>query len=182
MHIGFLTEDKGVRETLVALAAAIRAGVPAHLVLVGEGGFLGALKRVVKALGLAPHVTATGWQPPDMFPSLPAAADLGVVLRTPTAGETSAAVVRFLACGTPVAASAYQQFLEWPVAAVPRVTPGPGAPAELARLLARAASERRNGRWAERRRQARTAYEAGHRPECTAEDMVAFLGSVAAAG
>ena len=97
-------------------------------------------------------------------------------LRTPTAGETSAAVIRFLAAGTPVAVGASRQFLEWPEEAVPRLTPGPSAAAELARLLALASSGGKA--WIERRRAARAAYEANHRPADAAEAIIAFLATL----
>jgi glycosyltransferase involved in cell wall biosynthesis len=181
MHLGFLTKDKGLRQTLAAVVGAVRAGAPVHLVLVGEGDYLGTVDSMVCSLGLESRVTATGWQPEEVFPRLPAAADLGVVLRNPSAGETSAAVVRFLACGTPVAASAYPQFLEWPEQAVPRVTPGPGASAELARLLITSAAERGTSAWSKRREVARATYERMHRPACTAEAMLEFLAALAAA-
>jgi len=121
-------------------------------------------------------VRETGWRAPEAFPAIPAAADLGVVLRTPSAGETSAAVVRFLAAGTPVAVSGLRQFLEWPEEAAPRLTPGPSAPAELARLLA---SVRKDSKaWDARRLAARAAYESNHRPADAAADIIEFLGKL----
>ena len=63
-----------------------------------------------------------------------------------------------------------------PDAAAPRVTPGPPAPAELARLLAEASI---NGEpWSHRRTAARSAYEAAHRPSEVAEQMIEVLGEV----
>jgi glycosyltransferase involved in cell wall biosynthesis len=173
MHLGFLTPEKGLRDVLTGLAAAIRTGVPARLVLVGEGIGMDAIIAAGEAVGIADRLTATGYLARERFPTAPAAADLGVVLRTPSAGETSAAAVRFLACGTPVAVGGVHQFLEWPEAAAPRVTPGPPAPAELARLLAEAASG--GGGWSHRRSAARTAYEAVHRPADVAEQMIDAL-------
>jgi hypothetical protein len=66
-----------------------------------------------------------------------------------------------------------KQFLEWPESAAPRITPGPPAPAEIARVLGEAAS--RGAGWEERRRAARAAYETGHRPADTARKMIEFL-------
>ena len=172
MHLGFLTSEKGLSEVLTGLAAALRMGVKAKLLLVGEGQNARDVLDAAAAIGLADHVTATGWMPHDRFLRAPAAADLGVVLRTPSAGETSAAVIRFLACGTPVAVGGLKQFLEWPETAAPRLTPGPSASAELARLIANAAD--RAG-WDLRRRAAREAYEADHRPSDTARAMMGFL-------
>ena len=176
MHLGFLTPEKGLEQILAGLAAAARAGVPVKLVLVGEGKGMDAIHAAAGAAGVGGMVTATGWIAPETFPAVPAAADLGVVLRTPTAGETSAAVVRFLAAGTPVAVGGLRQFLEWPEDATPRLTPGPSAPAEIARLLA---SARTDGEaWERRRRAARAAYEANHRPSDAAEAIVEFLATL----
>jgi glycosyltransferase involved in cell wall biosynthesis len=177
MHLGFLTQEKGLEQILTGVAAASRVGVPVRLLLVGEGKGMDALRAAATSAGVARVITETGWVSPESFPAIPAAADLGVVLRTPTAGETSAAVVRFLAAGTPVAVGGTRQFLEWPVEAAPRLTPGPAAPAELARLLASA--WKGGERWQERRRAARAAYEANHRPADAAEAMVNFLATLA---
>jgi glycosyltransferase involved in cell wall biosynthesis len=177
MHLGFLTPEKGLEQILAGIAAATRAGVPVRLLLVGEGKGMGAVRAAAAAAGVDGLVSATGWVAPEAFPAIPAAADLGVVLRTPTAGETSAAVVRFLAAGTPVAVGASRQFLEWPEEAAPRLTPGPSAPAEIARLLAWA---RKGGKaWEKRRRAARAAYEANHRPADAAGAIVDFLANFA---
>jgi glycosyltransferase involved in cell wall biosynthesis len=173
MHLGFLSPEKGLSDVVTGVAAAVRAGVPARLVLVGEGRGVDDLLTAAARTGIGDRVGATGWLPPGVFLRVPAAADVGVVLRTPSAGETSAAVVRFLACGTPVAVGGTNQFLEWPESAAPRITPGPPAPAEIARVLGEAAA--RGAGWEERRRAARAAYEKGHRPADTARQMIEFL-------
>jgi glycosyltransferase involved in cell wall biosynthesis len=176
MHLGFLTPEKGLEQIVTGIAAANRAGVPVRLLLVGEGKGTDVLRSAAAAAGVDGQVKATGWVDPEAFPAIPAAADLGVVLRTPSAGETSAAVVRFLAAGTPVAVGASRQFLEWPEDAAPRITPGPSAPAELARLLA---SAWKGGKaWEKRRNAARAAYEASHRPSDAADAIVEFLSSL----
>ncbi|NOZ79746.1 MAG: glycosyltransferase family 4 protein [Acidobacteria bacterium] len=177
MHLGFLTPAKGLEAVLAAVSAATRMGSAVRLVLVGEGR---AAEGVQQAARIGDRVSATGWVPYETFLSLPAAADLGVVLRSPSAGETSAAVVRFLACGTPVVVGGLHQFLEWPQSAVARVTPGPGRPAELARVLVRAFEELQSGDAARRRKAARTAYMAGgHRPRDVAQKLAGFLGGLA---
>ncbi|HHQ48594.1 MAG TPA: glycosyltransferase [Acidobacteria bacterium] len=180
MHVGFLTPAKGLREILGGVAVAWRMGVPVRLVLVGEGEGVERIRSAARAVGIEDRLLVTGWIPSELFLQVPAAADLGVVLRTPSAGETSAAVVRFLACGTPVAVGGLHQFLEWPVEAAPRLTPGPPAEAELARLLERLHREMKEGRAGGRRRAARRAYdEGGHRPERVAKLLADFLESVA---
>lgn len=176
MHLGFLTPEKGLEQILSGVAAAKKIGVPVRLLLVGEGRGADEVRDAAAAVGVEGLVSATGWVEPEAFPAIPAAADLGVVLRTPSAGETSAAAVRFMAAGTPVAVSGLRQFLEWPERAAPRLTPGPSAPAELARLLAAAAEGGKA--WDLRRRAARAAYEENHRPPDAAAAIVKFLESL----
>ena len=173
MHLGFLTPEKGLEKILTGVAAAKRMGVPVRLLLAGEGRGVEDVRRAAAAVGIEGSVRATGWIEPEAFPAIPAAADVGVVLRTPSAGETSAAAVRFMAAGTPVAVSGLRQFLEWPERAAPRITPGASAPAELARLLADAQAGGKA--WELRRSAARTVYEANHRPADVAQSIVDFL-------
>jgi glycosyltransferase involved in cell wall biosynthesis len=179
MHLGFLTPAKGLREVLGAVASAVAAGADVRLVMVGEGQMMDALTSSLRELHLDDRVTTTGWVSPERLRRIPAAADIGVVLRTPSAGETSAAALRFLACGTPVAVSAQRQFLELPRDAVVRVTPGPSASADLARALVdwRVGSDRA----ARMRRAARGVYEAnGHRPAEAATSFLRWLSELRA--
>jgi glycosyltransferase involved in cell wall biosynthesis len=171
MHLGFLTPEKGLEEILSGLLAAVRAGTNARLVVVGEGELGPQLLAAADRAGVRDRLTVTGWIEPRLFRSVPAAADLGVVYRFPSAGETSSAALRFLACGVPVAVGGRRQFLEWPEDAAPRLTPGPAAAADLARLVSRIGGEG----WAARRRAARAVYEASHRPADVALGMVDFI-------
>ncbi len=173
MHLGFLTPEKGLEDILTGFAAAVKTGVPARLLLVGEGSDTARMRAAASAAGVGDRLGATGWVSAGDFPRIPAAADLGIVLRTPSAGETSAAAVRFLACGSPVAVQGARQFLEWPETAAPRITPGPSAPGEIARLLSLAAAADDN--WARRRSAARAAYLDGHRPRDAAAAILEFL-------
>jgi glycosyltransferase involved in cell wall biosynthesis len=173
MHLGFLTPEKGLQSLVGGVAAAAAAGVPVRLVLVGEGSAGEEVRCAAEAAGIEDRLCATGWIQAEEFLSIPAAADLGVVLRTPSAGETSAAVVRFLACGTPVAVGGRHQFLEFPESAAPRLTPGPSASADLARVLESVA--RGGQEWTHRRTAAREAYEADHTPKGAADQLLAFL-------
>lgn len=172
VHIGFLTESKGLLDVLAALAAARSAGVSARLLIVGEGSQRDRAAAAANRLRIEDAVSFSGWVEPLQFRELPAAADLGVVLRDPSAGETSAAVVRFLACGTPVAVTGIRQFLEWPEAAAPRVTPGPSAAADLARLIRQVGDAES---WSRRRPAARAAYEAEHLPAVAAQQLIEAL-------
>jgi glycosyltransferase involved in cell wall biosynthesis len=174
MHLGFLTPEKGLAEILTGVAAANRAGVAARLVVVGEGRGVEPLRRAATEAGIDDCLVFTGWVEAEDLPGFPAAADLGVVYRTPSAGETSAAALRFLACGVPVAVGGVRQFLELPEPVAPRLTPGPPASAELARLLAQVGEDG----WSDRRVAARKHYEAFHRPEHSAREILAFLKTV----
>ncbi len=176
MHLGFLTRQKGLQDLLGAVAAIRRQQIPARLLIVGEGEHSEAVGGLVRALGIEDWVRFTGYVPSKEFPALPAAADLGVVLRSPSAGETSAAALRFLACGTPVAMSGLHQFLEIPEAAAPRVTPGPSATAELARIASRAHLD--TSGWGRRRAAARESYLSGHTPKVAAGQLVAALAKM----
>ena len=172
MHLGFLTPEKGLASILGGLAAARGVGVNARLLLVGEeSGDVESL-ALAERLGIGPAVSSTGWLTWDEMIAVPAAADIGVVLRVPSAGETSAAVARFLACGTPTAVIAQRQFLEWPREVAPRITPGPSMTAEIGRLLKQLSED---SDWNARRSAARAVYLDGHKPEQAAEAMVDFL-------
>lgn len=173
MHLGFLTPAKGLEVLLSAVAAAVRLGVRIRFVLVGEGSEEGRVARTIQAVDLEHHVIGTGWVDEATMRLLPAAADLGVVVRRPSAGETSAAALRFLACGTPVAVSAIPQLLEIPEVAAPRLTPGSEA-AELTRLL-RHLAEEPAGTTEERRNAARSLFEAEHTLDHAAGDYLRAL-------
>lgn len=177
LHLGFLTPDKGLESVLLALVAAVRMGVRTHLVLVGQdgGGADGMVQSLACSLGIEDHVTATGWVAEEEMIRLPSAADLGVVLRDPSAGETSAAVLRFLACGTPVAVVGHRQYLEWPRAAAVRITPGPSMAADLSRAIVSGASALATGGPDFARIAARQSYEAQHTPQTTARQLVTLV-------
>jgi glycosyltransferase involved in cell wall biosynthesis len=177
MHLGFLTPQKGLDTVLAGLSAARAAGVPARLVTVGSQASEGGLEAAVDACGLGGAVATAGWLPTEAMRRAPAAADLGVVIRTPSAGETSAAAARFLACGTPVAVGGRRQFLELPEEAAPRLTPGPAAAADLARALVRVAEDRGGEHERVRRRAARAAWSRLHRPDLAAQDLLAALSA-----
>lgn len=172
MHLGFLTPEKGLHAILRGLAAAREAGVDARLLLVGESPEDSDLMVTAERFGIESAVASTGWLPWEEMITAPAAADVGVVLRVPSAGETSAAVIRFLACGTPAAVIAQRQFLEWSEEVAPRITPGPSMEAEITRLLIQMAGD---NDWGDRRSAARNTYESGHRPEQAAEFLVSSL-------
>lgn len=178
MHLGFLSREKGLATILEAVAAGRKLGLPLRLLIIGGTTDLGKAGELIFALSLEKVVSATGWLEKEEMMRLPAAADLGIVLREPSAGETSAAVLRFLAAGTPAAVIASHQYLEWPGDIAPRISPGPASVADILRRLKGVDREKENGLWEKRCRQARRYYLRHHRPEHAAGQMVDFLSGL----
>jgi len=80
--------------------------------------------RMIAMLGLQDRARVIGFAPPSQFADYLAAADVCVNLRYPTAGETSAALLRILGAGKPVLVSRIGSFLELPDAAAAKVDVG----------------------------------------------------------
>lgn len=168
-HLGYLTPAKGLATVLQGIAALRELGVAARLVVVGEESGADPLDRHVRALGLERQVVRWGWASRGELAGILAATDLGVVPRYPTAGETSAAALRFLAAGRPVVVSGYAQFLEFPVAAAPRIAVGAAGVADFVRH----ALALRGGGWRAACAAARRAWqEGGHEPARAAERLL----------
>jgi glycosyltransferase involved in cell wall biosynthesis len=175
-HMGFLTRAKGLDVVLRALAAARSLGVEFRLVVVGEGEVEGEFTRSVSAAGLGDRVTQWGYASPADLGGILSAADLGIATRYPTAGETSAAALRFLAAGTPVVVTGCGQFLELPADAAPRIAPGAAGVADLVRIVSRFAADRRLR--ADAREAAHRAWEeGGHAPATAARALLRALAS-----
>jgi glycosyltransferase involved in cell wall biosynthesis len=177
-HLGFLTPAKGLETVLRALVALDELGVAARVVIVGEGEEGTSFASMVAAVGLQERVTVWGYASSADLGGILHAADLGLVPRYPTAGESSAAALRFLASGTPVAVAGFRQFLEFPSDAAFRVTPGRAGVADLVRLIAWLAGDREARRRA--RATARRAWEeGGHAPEHAAKRLLAAVEELA---
>jgi glycosyltransferase involved in cell wall biosynthesis len=143
-------------------------------VVVGEGSETGAFETAVAAAGLAARVQVWGYASEEDLGGILAAADLGLVPRYPTAGETSAAALRFFAAGKPVAVAGYRQFLELPREAALRIAPGPAGVADLVRVASQLATDQRARETAGVA--ARKAWtEGGHDP---AQAVAALLAAV----
>jgi glycosyltransferase involved in cell wall biosynthesis len=176
-HLGFLTPAKGLQTVLVAVLALVELGVPVRLLVVGEGRERRVLEEDAHRAGVADRVRLTGWVEQEELGHILVGADLGLVPRYPTAGETSAAALRFLAVGTPVVVSGYRQFLELPPAAAFRIPPGRAGAAELVRIVAHAA--RHPERLSAARTAARRAWADGeHSPAVAARRLVEAIGRV----
>ena len=177
VHLGFLTPAKGLETILRAMLALVELGVRARLLVVGEGREMGDVEDTVRRVGLTGAVRLLGWVGPGDLARILVAADLGLVPRFPTAGETSAAALRFLASGTPVVVSGYRQFLELPAAAAYRVTPGRAGATDLVRVVV--GLVRDPERLAATRVAARRTWEeGGHAPATAARRLAAAVKTV----
>jgi len=178
-HLGFLTPEKGLDAVLHALVALDELRVPFRFVVVGDGIRESRFAQAVANVGLSDRVILWGYADRDQLGGLLGAVDIGLVPRYPTAGETSAAALRFLGAGTPVIVSGFGQFLELPPSAALRIAPGRHGIADLVRWVAWLAANR--DALAESRRAARAAWEdGGHDPEEAAAALCDAVGELGA--
>ncbi len=177
VHLGFLTPAKGLAEILQAMLIASRLRLPVRLLVVGEGREREQLAEGIAQLGLVERVRLLGYVGKEQLGQVLATADVGLVPRYPTAGETSAAALRFLAAGKPVIVCGYQQFLELPHQVALRIRPGREGLVDLVRWLGFLASHPRA--LAEAKERARRFWqEAGHPPDKAAEALVAAIAGL----
>ncbi len=113
--IGSFGFQTPIKRTDVLLRILAEPGMEqVHALVVGDVApelDLGALAR---DLGVQDRVTTTGFLDPADFPTAIAACDLCLNLRFPSAGETSASLLRILALGRAAVVSDYAQFVELP--------------------------------------------------------------------
>lgn len=127
---GFQTPIKRTDRVIAALARPELA--TAHLVIAGEVAAEMRLDERAAEAGVAERVHTLGYLPWEEFAYAIAACDLCVNLRYPTAGETSASLLRILALGRPVLVSDYAQFTDLPAEVAVRVPLGEHEVEELA--------------------------------------------------
>ena len=130
---GFQTPIKRTSSVMRALADPALAR--AHLLVAGEASQGLGLAEEAERLGVAARVHVTGFLPFAELEQAIGAVDLCLNLRYPTAGETSASLLRVFALGRPAVVSEYAQFAELPVEFAPRVPLGDDEPAALTALL-----------------------------------------------
>ncbi len=133
---GFQTPIKRTVQAIAALAAPGLERV--HLLVVGEEAPGTGLWETARRAGVADRVRILGYLPFAEFAAAIAATDLCLNLRYPTAGETSASLLRVMAAGRPAIVSDYAQFAELPDAIAIKVplTAAADDAAGLAALLA----------------------------------------------
>ncbi|HKV09149.1 MAG TPA: glycosyltransferase, partial [Thermoanaerobaculia bacterium] len=106
-----------------------------HLLVVGEAAPVLDLEGEARRAGVAGRVHVMGFVSFEDFEAAIAAVDLCLNLRYPTAGETSASLLRVLAAGRPAIVSDYAQFADLPPEVALRVPLGDEEPEALAALL-----------------------------------------------
>lgn len=136
---GFQTPIKRTSTAVAALADPRLAD--ARLLIVGEVSPALDLEAAARRAGVADRVHITGYVDFEDFTAALAAADVAVNLRYPTAGETSASLLRILAAGRPAVVSDYAQFAELPDALVAKVPLGEGEETRESEALAAVLAE-----------------------------------------
>ncbi|MGH9464208.1 MAG: glycosyltransferase family 4 protein, partial [Thermoanaerobaculia bacterium] len=130
---GFQTPIKRTDRMIAALARPELAG--AHLLIGGEVAGSLDLEAVAREAGVADRVHFLGFLDDHELQTAISACDVCINLRYPTAGETSAALLRVLALGRPALVSDYAQFADLPDEVTVKV---PLGDSEVAALAARA--------------------------------------------
>ena len=126
-----------IKRTEVAIAALAAPGMErVHLLVVGQAAEVMDLAGEARRAGVAERVHVAGFLPFADFEAAIAATDLCLNLRYPTAGETSASLLRVLALGRPAIVSDYAQFAELPPGVALRVPLAPSREEEAAALAA----------------------------------------------
>jgi glycosyltransferase involved in cell wall biosynthesis len=100
---GLLTREKRIETVARAVARAAVAVPRLRLLLAGPVPDEALLRGLLERLGVAARTVVTGRVPLEALPVHIAAADVVLHLRFPSAGETSAALLRVLAQGRPAA-------------------------------------------------------------------------------
>jgi len=131
---GFQTPIKRTDVAIRALASPALAEV--HLMIAGEVPEIYDIEAEARRAGVAERVHFLGFLDFEDWQAGIAACDLCLNLRYPTAGETSASLLRILALGKPVVVSDFAQFVELPAAIAVRIPLGEGEAAALAKSLA----------------------------------------------
>jgi hypothetical protein len=128
--MGFQTPIKRTEQVIAALG---RPGMEsAHLVIAGAVSPVLDFDAAAAAAGAADRVHVTGFLDFEEFEQAIAACDLCVNLRYPTAGETSASLLRVLAVGRPAIVSDYAHSAELPDDVVIKIPLGEDEVEELA--------------------------------------------------
>jgi glycosyltransferase involved in cell wall biosynthesis len=170
---GRIAPPKRIDVALRAFARFRQRFPQAVYLLVGEVIPLYDIEELIQELGLENAVVLTGYANLDDFQHYLTIPDVCINLRYPTAGETSASLIRMMGVGKPVIVSDVDAFSELPDDSCIKVDVGPREEDVLLNhLLALAhdpALRRRMGGNAQR------YVQTYHRPEDAAQAYVAFI-------
>ena len=122
--VGHLNPYKRVSATLRAFKALLMEVPDSAYLLIGSRSPNYDPTRQIEMLGLTERVRSTGYVSPQDFPYYLAASDVCLNLRYPTAGETSASLLRIMGAGVPVLVSRTGSFEELPDDAAGKVDVG----------------------------------------------------------
>ncbi len=122
--IGHLNPYKRLNVALRAFKAFAMQHPRSLFLLVGSRSPNYNVDRLIGMLGLGDRVRVIGYAPPDQFSDYLAASDVCINLRFPTAGETSAALLRIMGGGKPVLVSRVGSFSELPDTAAAKIDIG----------------------------------------------------------
>ncbi len=113
--IGSFGFQTPIKRTDVLLRVLAEPGLErVHALVVGDVSPELGLAELARELGVLDRLTMTGFVDHTVLPEAAAACDLCLNLRYPSAGETSASLLRILALGRPAVVSEYAQFIELP--------------------------------------------------------------------
>lgn len=172
---GFQTPMKRPRPAMQALLEPGLEDV--HLLIAGEAAETTGLERMMFELDLASRVHITGFLDFDDFEAAIAASDLALNLRYPSAGETSASLLRVLSLGRAAIISDYAQFAELPDDVGVKVPVGDGELEALAAAVRELAADR--DRLQELADGARRYVAHEHRLEDATAEVVAACADIA---
>lgn len=137
---GFQTPMKRTEEVIWALAEPELQST--HLMVAGEVAPILEFDRIIAEAGVGDRVHVLGFLPWDDFAAAISACDLALNLRYPTAGETSASLLRILALGRPAIVSDHAQMAELPDDVVVKIPVGEGERRALAERLSALLADR----------------------------------------
>jgi hypothetical protein len=133
-----------IKRTEVGVRALAQPGLEnAHLLVVGEVPAVVPVEKEAESVGVRERVHLLGFVPSREFQVALSACDLCLNLRYPTAGETSAALLRVLAAGRGVVVSDYAQFVGLPSAVAAKAPLGEEEVPALATILQKLFSQPR---------------------------------------
>ena len=173
--MGFQTPIKRTEQVIAALG---HPGMEeAHLLIAGEVSPVLDFDAAAEKAGARNRIHLVGFLDYTEFEQAIAACDLCVNLRYPTAGETSASLLRVLAVGRPAIVSDYAHAAELPDDVVVKIPLGEGEVLELAQRVGSLLGDR--PRLREMSRQARRYIAESHDPTQAVEMMVAACAELA---